>query len=63
MIYYNSPCTFTGDTIVNNVCWSNVDQIAALSTNTLDEKEEETHQVHFMTNEVCHYSYFYVYLV
>ena len=47
-----SPCRFDGDTIVSHAAWSNVDQIAALTANTVDENEREVHQVLFMNNEV-----------
>lgn len=50
--FVESPCRFEGDTIVNSISWSNSDQIAAMSTNTVDESGKEAHQVLFMTNEV-----------
>lgn len=51
-VFVESPCQFEGDTIVNNLVWSNMDQIAAMATNTVDEQERETHQVMFVNSEV-----------
>lgn len=51
-VFVESPCQFTGDTIVNSLAWSNTDQIAAMSTNTADENDREINQVMFLNNEV-----------
>ena len=47
-----TTCRFDGDTYVDFVAWSNVDQIAAMATNTLDENEHQSFQILFMNNEV-----------
>lgn len=51
-LFSTSTCNFGTDTIVNSVVWNNVDQIAAMSSNTMDENDNETNNVHFMNNEV-----------
>jgi hypothetical protein len=55
-LYDEILCNFGTDTIVNSVTWSSNDQIAAMSTNTMDENENETHHVHFMSNEVTQFA-------
>jgi hypothetical protein len=50
--FVETQCRLHGDTVVSNVAWSSVDQIAALATNTVDDHDKEYNQIMFMTNEV-----------
>jgi hypothetical protein len=47
-----SECSFRSDTIVNVSIWNGVEQIAAMSTNTIDENEKEVNSVHFVAEDV-----------
>ena len=53
--FIETPCRFQGDTVVSNISWSSMDQIAALATDTMDEHDKETNQVLFMSSEVNYY--------
>ena len=59
-IFSLTQCKFEADTIVNSIVWSNNEQVAALATNTMNEHEEEIHQIHFMNNEVSYLLVFFV---
>jgi hypothetical protein len=50
--FVESLCRFQGDTVVNNIAWSSMDQIAALAASTMDDHDKEFNQVLFMNNEV-----------
>jgi hypothetical protein len=50
--FSSSQYSFETDTIANSVVWSKVDQIGALSTNTMDENENVSHHIHFVNCEV-----------
>ena len=51
-LFYANPCKLDPDTIVTQLVWSNIDPIAAIACNTVDERDRETHQILFMNNEV-----------
>ena len=51
-LFYANPCKLDPDTIVTQLAWSNVDPIAAVACNTVDDRDRETHQIQFMNNEV-----------
>lgn len=51
-LFYANPCKLDPDTIVTQLVWSNVDPIAAVACNTVDDRDRETHQILFMNNEV-----------
>lgn len=51
-LFYANPCKLDPDTIVTQLVWSNVDPIAAVACNTVDDHDRETHQILFINNEV-----------
>jgi hypothetical protein len=51
-LFYANPCKLEGDTIVTQLAWSNVDPVAAVAVNTVDENDREIHQVIFINSEV-----------
>ena len=51
-LFYANPCKLDSDTIVTLLAWSNIDPIAAVACNTVDDRDRETHQILFMNNEV-----------
>ena len=51
-LFVKSTCSIVNDIVVNHLSWSNMDQIAALSSFTVDDDDKETSQVIFVTNEV-----------
>lgn len=51
-LFHANPCKLDPDTIVTQLVWSNVDPIAAVACNTVDDRDRETHQILFMNNEV-----------
>lgn len=50
--FYANPCKLDADTIVTQLAWSNIDPIAAVACNTVDDRDRETHQILFINNEV-----------
>ena len=50
-LFVESTCKFEGDTICLQLLWSKSDQIAALITSTMDERDNEIFNVMFMNNE------------
>ncbi len=52
-LFVNFNCQIFGDSIVNHVAWSQLDQILALSVYSVDENDREVNQVIFTNNEVC----------
>jgi hypothetical protein len=50
--FYANPCKLDADTIVTQLAWSNIDPIAAIACNTVDDRDRETHQILFINNEV-----------
>lgn len=51
-LFVSSNCQVVGDTIVNQIAWSQSEQIAALSIYTIDDNDREINQVIFANNEV-----------
>lgn len=51
-VFVDHPCKVDLDTIVDKVCWSTSDPIAALASSRLDDKDRENFQVLFVNNEV-----------
>lgn len=51
-LFVVSSCGIVGDTIINRMTWSNVDQLAAMSASIVDEQDRETNQIMFTNNEV-----------
>lgn len=51
-VFVDHPCKVDLDTIVDKVCWSSIDPIAALASSRLDDKDRENFQVLFVNNEV-----------
>ena len=51
-VFIDHPCKVDLDTIVDSVCWSTSDPIAALASSRLDDKDRENFQVLFVNAEV-----------
>lgn len=51
-LFVTSVCQVVGDTVISQVAWSNVDNIAALTSFTIDDNDKEINQVVFSNNEV-----------
>ena len=51
-IFVPSTCNIEGDIAVSHLGWSQCDQIVALSSFALDEKDQETNQILFANSEV-----------
>jgi hypothetical protein len=54
-LFVASSCGIVGDTIINRIAWSHVDQLAAMSASIVDDQDRETNQIIFTNNEVRHY--------
>ena len=52
-LFVASSCGIVGDTIINRVAWSHVDQLAAMSASIVDDQDRESNQIIFTNNEVC----------
>ena len=50
-VFVESLCKFPGDTVAYQLAWSYSDAIAALITNTVDERDKEIFAIMFMNNE------------
>ncbi len=51
-LFVASSCGIVGDTVINQVSWSHVDQLAAMTASIIDDQDRETYQVMFANNEV-----------
>ena len=50
-MFVESLCSFDGNTVCYQLAWSRSDPVAALITNTVDEREKEIFSVMFINNE------------
>eukprot|EP00605_Chrysophyceae_sp_TOSAG23-4_P001489 GSChrysophyteH1.ASY1.ANO1.1626.1 assembled CDS len=46
-----STCKLEGDAFVSQLKWSKIDLIAAMAVSTVDDNDQETHQILFVNNE------------
>jgi hypothetical protein len=51
-LFVSSNCQIPSDTAVNHLAWGCAQQIAALSSYSIDDNDRESNLIHFTNNEV-----------
>ena len=50
-LFVENAVRFDGDSLVNNVAWSEIDPVGAMAASTLDNEDQETFQVLFLNTD------------